>query len=77
MSDTPPRADTAATGIAGLDDILAGGFRRNRLYLVEGAPGAGKTTLGMQFLLAGAAAGETVLYVSLSETEEELRAVAD
>jgi circadian clock protein KaiC len=77
MSDTRPPADTAATGITGLDDILVGGFRRNRLYLVEGAPGAGKTTLGMQFLLAGAAAGETVLYVSLSETEEELRAVAD
>ena len=77
MPDTASRGDTAPTGIAGLDDILAGGFRRNRLYLIEGAPGAGKTTLAMQFLLAGARAGETVLYVSLSETEDELRAVAD
>lgn len=76
MVDSALLADIAATGIAGLDSILAGGFRRNRLYLIEGVPGSGKTTLGMQFLLAGANAGETVLYVSLSETEEELRAVA-
>jgi circadian clock protein KaiC len=76
MSKTPARPEPAATGINGLDDILAGGFRRNRLYLIEGAPGAGKTTLAMQFLLTGAAAGETVLYVTLSETQEELREVA-
>lgn len=76
MADAAPPAGMAPTGIAGLDDILAGGFRRNRLYLIEGIPGSGKTTLGMQFLLAGAEAGETVLYVSLSETEEELREVA-
>ena len=76
MPDTASRGDIAPTGISGLDNILAGGFRRNRLYLIEGVPGSGKTTLGMQFLLAGAAAGETVLYVSLSETEDELRAVA-
>jgi circadian clock protein KaiC len=66
----------ASTGIAGLDDILAGGLARRRLYLVEGVPGAGKTTLAMQYLLAGAKAGEAVLYVTLSETAEELRAVA-
>ena len=66
----------ASTGIAGLDDILAGGLMRRRLYLVEGVPGSGKTTLAMQYLLAGAQAGERVLYVTLSETEEELQAVA-
>jgi circadian clock protein KaiC len=66
----------AATGIPGLDDILAGGFTEHRLFLVEGVPGSGKTTLALQFLRAGAEAGETVLYVTLSETEEELRSVA-
>jgi len=77
MPKTPSILDKAATGIAGLDDILAGGFTRDRLFLLEGAPGAGKTTLALQFLIAGAAAGESVLYVTLSETEDELRAVAD
>jgi len=69
-------ASRASTGIAGLDDITAGGLTRRRLYLVEGEPGSGKTTLALQFLLAGARAGEPVLYVTLSETAEELRAVA-
>ena len=68
--------DPAASGVAGLDDVLSGGFARNRLFLIEGVPGAGKTTLAMQFLMAGVQAGEPVLYVTLSETEEELRAVA-
>jgi circadian clock protein KaiC len=67
----------ASTGVSGLDDILAGGLTRNRLYLIEGVPGSGKTTLALQFLMAGAAAGEPVLYVTLSETEEELRSVAE
>jgi len=66
----------ASTGIEGLDDILGGGFPVNRMYLVEGDPGAGKTTLALQFLLAGARAGETGVYATLSETEEELRDVA-
>jgi circadian clock protein KaiC len=66
----------AATGIEGLDDILRGGFTPNRLYLVEGIPGSGKTTLALKFLIEGARRGESVLYVTLSETEEELRAVA-
>jgi len=65
------------TGIKGLDDILTGGFPAKRLYLIQGAPGVGKTTLALQFLLEGAARGERGLYISLSETRDELKAVAD
>ena len=64
------------TGIPGFDSVLHGGFTPHRLYLLEGAPGAGKTTVALQFLREGAARGEPVLYVTLSETEEELRGVA-
>ena len=66
-------ANQAATGVSGLDDILQGGFSRGHLFLVEGEPGAGKTTLALQFLLEGAKAGEKSLYITLSETEAELR----
>jgi circadian clock protein KaiC len=66
----------AATGVPGLDDVLAGGLTRDRMYLVEGVPGSGKTTLALQYLLEGSRRGEPVLYVTLSETAEELRAVA-
>jgi circadian clock protein KaiC len=66
----------AATGIEGLDDVLGGGLERRRLFLVEGSPGTGKTTIATQFLLRGAAAGERCLYITLSETEEELRSGA-
>lgn len=66
----------ASTGIPGLDDILGGGFPSNRVYLVEGDPGTGKTTLALQFLLEGIRRGEKVLYVALSETEQEIRGVA-
>jgi circadian clock protein KaiC len=72
----PVETTVARTGIAGLDDILGGGLTPDRLYLVEGTPGTGKTTLGLGFLLAGAECGEPGLYVTLSETELELRAVA-
>jgi circadian clock protein KaiC len=59
--------------VAGLDQVLGGGLARNRLHLLEGSPGTGKTTVALQFLLAGAAAGETGIYISLAETENELR----
>jgi circadian clock protein KaiC len=62
-----------ATGVPGLDEILSGGYSGGRLFLLEGSPGTGKTTMASQFLMAGVAAGETVLYITLSETEEELR----
>lgn len=62
-----------ATGVAGLDDVLHGGLIARRLYLLEGNPGAGKTTLAQQFLLDGVRRGERCLYITLSETEEELR----
>ena len=68
--------ERASTGIAGLDDILNGGLTPYRMYLIEGTPGTGKTTLGLGFLLAGAASGETGLYITLAETELELCAVA-
>jgi circadian clock protein KaiC len=64
------------TGIGGLDDILSGGLTRARIYLIEGPPGTGKTTLALQFLLEGQRAGERGLYISLGETVEELRASA-
>jgi circadian clock protein KaiC len=66
-------ADKAKLGVEGLDDILVGGLSRSHLYLIEGSPGTGKTTLALQFLLEGAAKGERGLYVTLSETEAELR----
>jgi circadian clock protein KaiC len=69
--------DRPATGIAGLDDVLNGGLARERMFLLEGNPGTGKTTIALQFLLAGAAAGERGLYVTMSETDSELRSSAE
>jgi len=70
------RNGRCSTGIAELDDILDGGFPRGHLFLVEGEPGTGKTTLGLQFLLAGVAQGEKVMYITLSESQRELEGVA-
>lgn len=66
-----------STGTAGLDIVLKGGLTPGRIYLLEGAPGSGKTTLGLQFLLEGIRQKEKSLYVTLSETHEELAAVVD
>src|SRR6185503_1376221 len=65
-----------STGIAGLNDILRGGLPAGHFFLLEGEPGSGKTTVGLQFLLEGASRGENVLYVTLSESSRELRSVA-
>jgi circadian clock protein KaiC len=72
----PSNPDICPTGIAGLDHILHGGFPRHRLYMVQGDPGVGKTTLALQFLLEGVRDGEKGLYITLSETKDELMAVA-
>jgi circadian clock protein KaiC len=80
MTQSPPTAasdepERISTGSIGLDDILGGGFDADRVYLIEGRPGTGKTTLALQFLLEGVRQGERCLYVTLSESERELRAV--
>lgn len=66
-----------SSGIEELDDVLGGGFPAGRLFLIEGPPGSGKTTLALQFLLAGAKKSEKGLYVTFSESEDEVRAVAE
>jgi circadian clock protein KaiC len=71
-----PFTSLASTGITGLDAVLIGGLAREHLYLIEGTPGSGKTTLALQFLLEGVRSGERCLYITLSETERELRATA-
>lgn len=73
----PNPVQLLSTGIPGLDDILRGGLAKGFLYLIEGNPGAGKTTLALQFLIEGARTGEKGLYISLAESEMELRHVAD
>ena len=71
-----PKPSLSATGIVGLDDVLGGGLTPNRVYLVEGDPGSGKTTLAVQYLMQGVRVGEAAVYVTLSETKVELMAVA-
>jgi circadian clock protein KaiC len=75
-----PRRETPAPisiGIPSLDDVLGGGLTPHRFYLLQGVPGSGKTTLALQFLMEAVQRGESVLYVTLSETEEEIRAIAE
>ena len=72
-----PASSTLSTGIAGLDFVLGNGLPTDRIYLVQGDPGVGKTTLALHFLLAGVAAGETCLYVALTETQAEIEAVVE
>ncbi len=74
-SDNEDNESICATGVPGLDDILRGGLPKNRIYLIQGDPGVGKTTIALQFLLEGARRGENALYITLSETKEELEAV--
>jgi circadian clock protein KaiC len=74
--DEKATAALVRTGIDGLDEVLAGGFVPNRLYLIEGDPGSGKTTLGLRYLLEGVNRNESALYVTLSESKEELQEVA-
>ncbi|WP_312948537.1 ATPase domain-containing protein [Agrobacterium sp.] len=66
-------SQSARTGVQGLDDVLSGGLTRRHVFLLEGSPGTGKTTIALQFLIEGAKLGERCLYISLSETNEELR----
>ena len=77
FSGKAPPVTRACMGIMGLDDILGGGLPTNHLYLIDGEPGTGKTTMALQFLLEGARKGERGLYVTLSESREELQAVAE
>jgi len=72
----PPQLTRMATGIPELDAVLRGGLLRQRIHLIDGRPGTGKTTLGLRFLMHGVEQGETCLYVTLSETAQELRATA-
>src|ERR1043166_1350661 len=76
-TNTASASQRLGTGVEGLDQILEGGLPENRIYLLEGDPGTGKTTIALQFLLEGARRGEAGLYVTLSETKEELQAVAE
>lgn len=76
IRDGHPSPQRLQTGIGGLDDILHGGFPSGHLYLIEGDPGTGKTTLALQFLLEGIRKGERTLYVTLSESRAELEQVA-
>ena len=76
MPDQSPAPIRHRTGIAGLDDVLMGGLKAGHVFLVEGYPGAGKTTVALQYLLEGAKQGNRGLYVTLSETAQELTAGA-
>ena len=76
LKKLPRAGEQSTTGIGGLDYLLRGGLPPHRIHLIEGHPGAGKTTFGLQFLLEGIKRGESCMYITLSETAEELRANA-
>ena len=76
VADDELKHERVSLGVSGLDDILGGGVTKDRVYLIEGTPGTGKTTLSLQFLLEGVSRGESGLYITLSETKAELNAVA-
>ena len=76
FAQNPSSIDFLSTGIPGLDQVLGGGLTKERVYLLEGDPGSGKTTMALQFLIEGARRGEPVLYITLAENDVELRAVA-
>src|SRR5690349_5409961 len=71
----PPRkqVEKAKSGVPGLDEVTSGGFSRGHVFLLEGSPGTGKTTIALRFLIEGTEIGERGLYITLSETEKELR----
>src|ERR1700712_1361638 len=75
-ADRRPNPTRMSTGCGGLDQVLGGGLVSGQFYLLQGEPGSGKTTLALQFLLEGVARGEACLYVTLSETAQELELVA-
>src|SRR5687767_5921771 len=76
MAANATTPEKVSTGISGLDDVLLGGLPRNGVYLLQGQPGVGKTTLALQFLLAGVQRGEKALYVALTESRREVEQVA-
>lgn len=76
MHSSPHQQNLISTGIPGLDTVLGGGLTPHRIYLLEGEPGAGKTTVGLQFLNEGVRCGESVMYITLAETAQELTDVA-
>src|SRR5688572_11421668 len=76
VSSVDAGSERCPTGVEGLDEILAGGLPRDCVYLIQGDPGSGKTTVALQFLLEGVKRGEQVFYITLSETKRELLKVA-
>lgn len=77
IPETSTKTQAISTGVGGFDGILDGGYASHRVHLIEGQPGTGKTTLALQFLLDSVSKGERCLYITLSESRDELRQVAE